>query len=152
MLAWFLILAVIIAVAGIALTRAAIFIANNTALSEGIMGALFTSLSTSLPELVVAVSAVRQKALTLAVSNIIGGNAFDVLLLVFSDMAYLPGSILQSFTAAHYLVLMLSILMTSVLLMGLLHREKRGVGGVGWESVTILALFAVGYMAMFFAD
>lgn len=148
--AGFVLNALIIAGAGFAITRAAIAIAEQTPLSESIMGALFTSLSTSLPELVVAVSAVRQGALTLAVSNIIGGNTFDVLFLVFADLAFASGSLYHAFNTGHHLILMLSILLTSVLLLGLLHRQKEGMAGVGWESVTILVLFLLGYGALFY--
>lgn len=142
--------AAIIGLAGYAITRSAVVIAQETPMSESIVGAAFTSLSTSLPELVVAVSAVRQRALTLAVSNIIGGNTFDVLFLVFADIAYSSGSLFHTFNAGHHLMLMLTILLTSVLLMGLLHRQKEGMGGVGWESVTMLILFALGYGALFY--
>ena len=144
--------ALIIGLAGYAITRSAVVIAQETPMSESIMGAAFTSLATSLPELVVAIAAVRQRALTLAVSNIIGGNTFDVLFLVFADIAYSPGSLFHTFTSGHYLMLMLTILLTGVLLMGLVHRQKEGMGGVGWESVTMLALFGLGYGVLFYID
>jgi cation:H+ antiporter len=43
------------------------------------VGGLFIAVSTSLPELVIAVTAVRIKSLNLVVGDIIGGNAFDTL-------------------------------------------------------------------------
>ncbi|NIQ53654.1 MAG: sodium:calcium antiporter, partial [Gemmatimonadetes bacterium] len=38
-------------------------------------------------------AAVRQGALTLAVSDIVGGNFFDVLFVAAADLAFLQGSI-----------------------------------------------------------
>lgn len=38
----------------------------------------------------------------------------------------------------------LSILMTGLLLMGLLHREKQGLGRIGFESVTLIGLYFLG--------
>jgi len=32
--------------------------------------------------------------------------------------------------------------MTGVLLLGMLRRERRGIANIGWESATVLALYA----------
>jgi hypothetical protein len=37
-----------------------------------------------------------------------------------------------------------------VLLLGLLHRERRGVANIGFESVTILVVYAVGVLLVGF--
>ena len=52
---------------------------------------LMTAVATSLPELVTTLAAVRRGAAQLAVGGIIGGNAFDVLFLSASDVAYRDG-------------------------------------------------------------
>ncbi|HKK69504.1 MAG TPA: hypothetical protein VJ946_14870, partial [Bacteroidales bacterium] len=62
----FTILAVLVTIAGYTVARSGIAIANQTELSEGFVGMAFTAIATSLPELIVSISAVRQKALTLA--------------------------------------------------------------------------------------
>lgn len=90
------------------------------------MGGFFTAVSTSLPELVTAVAAVRQGALTLAAGDIIGGNAFDTLFLAVADVAYREGSIYHRITSEQVFIIALSIPLTAVLLMGLVRREKRG--------------------------
>jgi cation:H+ antiporter len=38
-------------------------------------------------------------------------------------------------------IIALSIAMTAVLLLGLLRREKHGIGGIGFESANILVLY-----------
>ncbi|MFN3405014.1 MAG: hypothetical protein ACK40G_13015 [Cytophagaceae bacterium] len=48
-------------------------IADRTELSESFVGGLFTAVETSLPELIVSISAVTQGSVTMAVSNIVGG-------------------------------------------------------------------------------
>jgi cation:H+ antiporter len=68
-------------------------IADATGLSETVAGGLFSGVATSLPELVTTVAAVRRRALTLAVSDIVGGNFFDVLFVFAADLVYLPGSL-----------------------------------------------------------
>ena len=99
---------------------------------------------TSLPELVTSVAAVRRGALTLAVGGIIGGNAFDTLFVAASDIAYRDGSIYHHVSNSVLLWVALSILMTGVLLMGLLRREKHGLGKIGFESVTLIGLYFAG--------
>lgn len=84
--------AVLTGVSGWVIARAGTSISMHTGLPETLVGALFTAISTSLPELVTSVAAVRQGSPTLAAGGIIGGNAFDVLFLAFADIAYRPGS------------------------------------------------------------
>jgi len=144
----FAVLALIVGVAGYVIAKSGIIIAEEAGVGEGIVGALFTGVVTSLPELVTTVSAVRRGALTLAVGGIVGGNTFDVLFIAFSDIAYRQGSIYQAVSAQQTVVLLISILMTAVLLLGLLRREKHGIANVGFESILIIAIYLVGMTLM----
>ena len=99
---------------------------------------------TSLPELVTTVAAVRNGSLTLAVSGIIGGNAFDTLFAAFSDVAYGEGSIYHAVSSTVVFWTALGALMTAVLLMGLIRREERGPGRIGFESAAMIVLYALG--------
>lgn len=146
----FVLLGALIAISGYALAQSAIVISKETGLSENIVGAMFTSVASSLPELIVSIAAVRQGALTLAVSNVIGGNAFDVLFVSFSDIFYREGSIYHSFQNGQKFIILLTILLTTVLTLGLLYREKKGFAKIGWESLLVLILFFTGYLALFF--
>ena len=140
----FIFYALILALAGYLIAQTGVFIAIETGLSESLIGGLFTAVSTSLPELVVSVAAVRQGALTLAVGGIIGGNCFDILLLAFSDIAFRSGSIYAVISNNQIFVISLTILMTGILLLGLLQREKYGFANIGFESVLILVLYVGG--------
>ncbi len=145
-------LAAAVAVAGWLIAAAAIALARESGLSQTVVGTLFTSISTSTPELVVALAAVRRGALTLAVGDILGGNCFDVLFLVLSDIAYRPGSIYHAVSAAQAGWLALGILLTGVLLLGMLRRQAHGPGNVGFEGVLVLALYGLGVAALFAGD
>ncbi len=146
----FTLLAAVVAVAGYFVAQTGIAIAEQTGLSESFIGALLTAIATSLPELVVSISAVRQGALTLAVSNIIGGNTFDVLFLAFADTAFQDGSLYHQVGNPQLFTIALTILLTSILLLGLLYREKYGIARVGWESALLIFLFIAGYFVLFF--
>lgn len=130
--------------AGYILEGAATRVIEATPVTETAIGLILTAVTTSLPELVTSVAAVRRGALTLAVGGIIGGNAFDTLFAAASDIAYRDGSIYHAASDALLTWVLLTILMSAVLIMGLLRREKRGVGGIGLEGVTIIVLYGLG--------
>lgn len=146
----FIISAVIVGLAGFAIAKSGIAIAAETGLSESFVGVLFTAVATSFPELIVAISAVKRGALTLSVGNIIGGNSFDVLFIAFADIAYGKGSILHAITQNQVFIMALTILMSSILILGMLHREREGIGKIGWESLTIIIIYFIGNGVLFF--
>lgn len=137
--------------AGWVIAETGLAIAQATGIREGLVGALLTSVATSTPELVTTLAAVRRGALTLAVGGILGGNTFDVLFAAFSDVAYRDGSIYGAMANDQVFLVVLAILMTSVLLVGLLRRERFGVANIGWESITLLLLYVGGMGALVLA-
>ncbi len=143
--------AFVIGAAGYVVGRSGTNIAGLSGLSETVVGGLFTAISTSLPELVTSIAAVRRGALTLAVGDIIGGNSFDVLFIAFADMAYRSGSIYHALTVSQTFIIALTILMTAILLLGLLRREKHGIGNIGFESFLIPILYLGGFCVLFFS-
>lgn len=142
-------LAALTAGAGYGVSQFGIAIAGRTGLTETAVGGLLTALSSSLPELVTSVAAVRRGALTLAVGGVIGGNAFDTLFLAFSDIAYREGSLYHHFNDQNIFVVALTVMMTGTLLLGLLRREKLGFAGIGFES-TLILIFYAGAVAILF--
>lgn len=143
--------ALTIGVAGYVVAESGVAIAEQTGISESVVGGLFTAISTSLPELVTSIAAVKQGALTLAVGDIVGGNSFDVLFIAFADIAYREGSIYHALTQSQSFIIALTILMTGILLLGLLRREKHGIGNIGFESFLILVLYFGGFSLLFWA-
>lgn len=140
----------VVIVAGWLLTRSAENIAATTGLSESVVGSLGTAVATSLPELVTCVAAVRRGALTLAVGDIIGGNAFDTLFAAVADLFYLEGPIFQAATGREIWLVALTVVMTAMLLLGLLRREKSGIGNIGFESIAVIVLYFFGMGMLIF--
>jgi cation:H+ antiporter len=135
------VLAAIVGVAGWVVARSGIALAEQTGMSETAVGGLLTAIITSLPELVTSIAAVRQNAQTLAVSGIIGGNAFDTLFVAAADVGYREGSIFHAITERQMFFMALTMLLTAILLLGLLRREERGPANIGFESFFILLLY-----------
>ena len=150
LIAKFMVLALVVAAAGYTVAKSGINIAANTGLSESFVGTLFTAVSTSLPELIVSIAAVRQGALTLAVGNIIGGNTFDVLFVAFSDAAYTQGSIIHAITNDQLFIISLTMIMNCIMILGLIYRERSGFFKIGWESTLIIFLYLIGNAFLFF--
>lgn len=114
---------------------------SRYALSSSLVGSLITAVVTSLPELVTTIVAVRRGALQLAVGGIIGGNTFDTLFLVASDIAYREGSIYHAVDINDLYWLGTGLAMTAILLAGLILRQREGPGRIGVESVLIIAFY-----------
>ena len=140
----FLGLVLIVGIAGWLVGETGIALSGRLGVSGGVVGALGTAIVTSLPELVTTVAAVRRGALQLADGGIIGGNMFDALFIAASDVAYRDGSIYNAISDRTVFWMALVAVMTAILLMGLLRRERRGPASIGWESVLLIALWGGG--------
>lgn len=133
------VLALVLGIAGYVVAKTGAQISREFGISQTVVGALLTATATSLPELVTTLAAVRRGALQLAVGGIVGGNTFDVLFLSLSDVAYREGSIFHAMGDRDALLLVAGVLMTAILLMGLIMRDRRGIG---FEGTTILVVYA----------
>ncbi len=148
MLLWvqFISAAGIIGILGYVLAKSGVQIAEVTGMNETTLGGLFTAVVTSFPELITTIAAVKIGALTLAVSGIMGGNAFDVIFLGVSDVAYRGGSVYHAMGERPVFLIMLTILLTSILLLGLIRREKHGIGNIGFESFLLFLVYFGGFL------
>lgn len=144
----FVLAGAVVGVAGWIVAQSAIELAVRTGISQTIVGGLFTAVSTSLPELVTSIWAVRRGALALAVGGIIGGNSFDVLFVSFADVAYRPGSIYHEMTLDQVFVVAVTMLLASILLLGLLRRQREGIAKIGFESALVLTVYVGGFLAL----
>lgn len=135
-------LMLVMGVSGWLIAQAAGEVIDRYGISASLVGALMTAVVTSLPELVTTLAAVRRGALQLAVGGIIGGNTFDVLFLTLSDLGYRGGSLYHAAGPSDYFWLSIGLIMTAVLTLGMLIRQKEGPAGIGVESVAILLIYA----------
>jgi cation:H+ antiporter len=137
--------------AGFYVTRSvSVMVRQYDWLGESAAGAFMTAVATSLPELVTSIAAVRRGALQLAVGGIIGGNCFDTLFAAVADIAYRDGSLYHAANVVaegtidrELTLIAATIAMTTLLLGGLLFRQKQGLGKIGFESVGVLLLYAI---------
>lgn len=121
---------------------------NRLGFPQSATGALLTAVVTSTPELVTTIAAVQRRALQLAVGGIIGGNAFDTLFAAFADIAYRDGSIYHAIGEADFFLTAVVLAMTAILVLGMVRREREGIGFEGWGVMGLYVAAVAGVLAM----
>ena len=100
-------------------------IATHTGLGNAFFGTLFIAATTSLPELVVSLTALRMGSLDMAVGNLLGSNVFNMFILGIDDVFYREGSLFRNISSSHLLSVFFTIIMTAVVVLGLLFKPKK---------------------------
>jgi cation:H+ antiporter len=107
-------------------------------MQETFVGTFFIAFATSVPELVVAIAAVRIGAPNMAVSNLLGSNLFNILIFVPEDLLYTAGPILASASPVHAISALSAMMMTGIAMVALLsHTYGRRLGGVSGLLLSI---------------
>ncbi len=133
--------ALVIIVVASALPFIADRISAATGLGNNFIGTLFVAAATTLPELVVSVSAMRMGAPDLAIGNLLGSNMFNIGLLAIDDILFTRGPILSHVSASHAVTALMAMLMTAIALIGITFKhEKKAFLRFGWDSLAMLAL------------
>jgi len=126
------------------LVRSATQIAEITGLSAGFIGASLVAITTSLPELVATIAAVRIGAFDLAIGNLFGSNLFNMFALGFTDVFYLKGRFLSTIDPLFALVGLLGLILTSMALIGNIARVERRLFFVEIDALLILLCYFLG--------
>ncbi len=141
--------ALLVVVGAVWLANTADTIAEVTNLGRTFVGTFFLALVTSLPEMVVTISAVKLGALDLAVGNIFGSNMSNMFIISVCDLFYWKGPLLAMVSARHLITAFSSVLLTLVALAGMRSGRKRTWAGVGWDSWTIGFFFLLSMVIMY---
>ncbi|OZM77238.1 cation transporter [Pseudonocardia sp. MH-G8] len=139
--AQFVVIGVGVSTGGAALALASEGIINATGLTAGFVGAILLGVVNALPETVTAITAVRRGALTLAIGAILGGNSFDALNVAIGDTFYRSGSLYHQAGPDELFLTLASALMTVIVVAGLLVRQTRGPGRVGFEGIALIITY-----------
>lgn len=99
--------------------------------------------ATSLPELLTSFSAVNQGAPDLAAGNLLGSNAFNMLLLAILDALHRNQRILRRAAVRHALSGSLATLMVALVLFSMLGNIDLQIGWVGVDGLFIIGAYVV---------
>ena len=118
-------------------------VAVSTGLGETFMGTWLVGLSTSLPELVASLAALRLGAFDLAVGNLIGSNAFNMAILIAVDLAHPGASIFVDGSQTHALTAVSGIVLMALGLAAIVYRAKKRFTLLEPDSALIVLAYAL---------
>ena len=136
--------------AGIWLSFVGREIAETTGWDTSFVGSLFLAISTSMPELVVTIAALRLGAVDMAVADILGSNMFNIAIILPVDLAYTQAPILSSSSPVHLITAVLAIAMSLIVIVALRFRQQRKTFFViSWYGLVLIGLYILGAYALF---
>lgn len=146
----YLMAASVVVAAGIWLPFVGLEIAEKMGWQTTFVGTLLIAASTSVPEFVVSISALRMGAVDLAIGNLLGSNLFDVLVIAIDDLAYGKGPILSLVSTAHAITAFTAVIMSGIFIVALLFKpDSRIRGTISWISLSLLMAYLFSAYASF---
>jgi len=134
--------------AGVVVVGAALFLpvlgsrlAAETGLGEPFVGNLFIAITTSLPEIVVSIAAVRMGALDLGISNVLGSNVFNLLILGLDDLFYTRGPLFGAVDGSHLVAVLAVVLMYALFLVGLTQQVLTKRFRLAWDTGAMAVVY-----------
>ncbi len=147
--------------AGLNLARAGDDMALRYGLSHSFVGALFLAISTSLPEVAATIPMARRGRYDMAFGCIFGSNAFNVMVLVVTDVLYASpeGSSFRNLTAnamaqtpqgpAHLVTVLCILAVTSIVILGVCTSPKKRLLRLSWPSYLLVILYLLGVFVLY---
>ncbi|MEW6068664.1 MAG: sodium:calcium antiporter [Nitrospirota bacterium] len=123
--------------------------AEITGLGQTFVGNIFIAISTSLPEVVVSLSAVKIDAIDLAIGNLFGSNIFNIFILAIDDIFFIEGHLLFFANSSHIISALSAIAMTSIAIIGLIYRSEKKKLLLAWDSIGILLVYIINLMLLY---
>ncbi len=124
-------------------------IAEMTGLGRTFVGSIFIALTTSLPELVVSVSALRLEAVDLVFGNLLGSNLFNMAILALDDLCYFKAPLFTTAAPGHIVTASAAMAMTAVAVIGLIYRVSRKRFLFAWDSLAIVLVYLYGVTVVY---
>lgn len=143
--------ALFVVIAAIFLPHAGEQIAAATGLGQSFVGTLLIAASTSLPELVVSISALRIGAVDIAVGNLFGSNLFNICILAFDDMLYTKGGLLTAGSKSNMITLLAVLIMTGIAVVGLVFQQEKKRWRMAMDTVAIAVVYVFSVVLLYYS-
>jgi len=128
-------------------------IGEVTGWSASFVGSLFLAITTSAPELVVTITALRLGAVDMAVADVLGANMLDIASIFPVDLFYTKGSVLSSVSGSHLITAAVVVVMNLLVIAGLRLRQRHKTFIViSWYALALIGLYIFGAYALFTSD
>lgn len=135
--------ALVVVAAALWLPQLGAELARRTGLGDAFVGSLFIAITTSLPEIVVSLAAVRIGAVDLGIANVLGSNLFNLLILGLDDVFYRRGPLMADAAAGHSLSIVAVVMMNALFLICLTYKVMTKRFVVAWDTGVIAAVYVV---------
>ncbi|MDD5591373.1 MAG: hypothetical protein PHY18_05565 [Dehalococcoidales bacterium] len=146
----FAIAAAVIIAAAIWLSLIGDEIVRIYSMDASFVGTIFVAITTSLPEMMVTIAAIRLGAPDMAIANILGSNMFNIAIITITDGVYRKGAIFLALSRVHLITILVTIAMTAIVIGGIKFPDRRKLFRfVSWHSVALVGLFIFGVYSVF---
>jgi len=145
----YIVAAAAILVAGPLLSDRADELATRTGLGGTFVGSLGLAFVTSLPEVSTTRGAVKMGSVDLAVGNVFGSNAFNLLIILPIDLCY-GGGILAAVESTHALTAAAIVIATAITVLGMLYRAEKRYLLMEPDAALVIAVVLGAYALLYF--
>jgi cation:H+ antiporter len=133
--------------AGVAIEQTGSELAHRAGIGGAIFGATFLAAATALPEVSTGLAAIRAGNHQLAVSDILGGNAFLPVLFVLADL--ISGRpALPAANPTDLWLAALGVIVSGIYAVGVILRPQRDRWGMGLDSRLVVAAYLIGVVGL----
>jgi len=146
---WYIVHAAVVITAALFLPGFAETITEETGLKASFVGTLLLATSTSLPEVAVSLAALRIGAVDMAVSNLLGSNLFNIVILAIDDLVYTGGFLLKDASEAHLISVLSTIIMSAIVIVGLTFRTAPKRFLLAWDTFLILVVYVINLVLLY---
>lgn len=126
-------------------------ISDEAGIGQTFIGTTLLAFTTSLPELVASLAALRIGAHDLAVGNLFGSNCFNMVALLFADVAYLEGPLLGAVHPGQAVGGLAAILLMSIALAAIVHGTEVRIRRLEPDATLLLIVYLASLFAVWSA-
>lgn len=141
--------AAVILAAGFLIAQTGEVIAQKTGLGSSFVGVAFVAIATSLPEASTVFAAMRRRLYTMAISDILGTNILNIVLIFVVDAVAPSSPVLANIGDFAAVSALLGLLVTALFVVGIAERSDRTIGKFGLDSVAVLLIYLGGMTLLF---
>ncbi len=122
---------------------------NTFTLGHSFVGSFLLALATSLPELFVSLGALKLGRVNMSIANIFGSNIMNMSFIPIMHLVSRQANFYSVINPATLVMLFAAIIMSTLFIVGLMAKGKRSFLFLGWETITILAVYLVAAIMVF---
>jgi cation:H+ antiporter len=141
--------AVVVIAAAMLLPKIGEGLAEITGLGQTFVGNIFIAFTTTLPEAIVSLYAIRMGSTDLAIGNILGSNIFNVFILAIDDIFFIKGPLLSFANPDQVVPALSAICMTTVAVIGLTYHTGKKKFFLAWDSIAIIFFYIINVLILY---